>query len=599
MLFRVVMSCILVFVTAHVAAEAKVTNCAKLGSENLDLLFRESDAAYLARNPIQRLRRNSADRTPHFGDMISDAWLDAERSAAEAEAAALKQIDRATLDPVRQVSYDMFAWNKALALEGATPAIRYITDVQPLDHFFGWQVIMPQLSSGAGAAPFATAQDYEDNLRRLDEYALYLDRMVQRLREGLRRDLTQPKRVAETVLKQFAAEVVDDPKASSFYKPLQSFPAAVPDADRRRLEGAYQAFLRDRLIPAHRQVRDVLKSEYLPRARESVGLGALPGGDALYRHLIHRQTTTTISPEDAHRLGISEVARISAAMEEAKRGTGFSGNLAEFSAFLTREPRFQPASAEEMHEAFRAIDVRMTGVVERAFSVLPKTPLDLQPTPAYRAATSAFGEYARGSPDGSRSGIFYFNTHALPTRFTWVYETLYLHEAVPGHHFQASLAMENAALPNFQRFEGPSAFSEGWALYAESLGPELGFYTDPYQHFGHLADEMLRAMRLVVDTGIHAKGWSRERAIAYMLAHSAMSRNEVEFEVDRYIAMPAQALSYKVGQITIRRLRDKAEKALGTRFDLRRFHNEVLSSGRISLAVLEAKMDRWIATQAE
>ncbi len=598
MLRRTFAGCILVLALTAPPLAADIAQASPV-SEKLDFLFQQSDAAYLARNPIQRLRRNSADRTPHFGDMISDAWLDAERSAAETEAAALKQIDRAALDPVRQVSYDMFAWNKALALEGAAPAIRYITDVQPLDHFFGWQVIMPQLSSGAGAAPFATVQDYEDNLSRLEEYARYLDRMAERLREGLRRDLTQPKHVAATVLKQFDAEVVEDPEASSFYKPLLSFPAAVSNADRRRLEGAYQVFLGDRLIPAHRHVRDVLKTEYLPRARESVGLGALPGGDALYRHLIHRQTTTTISPDEAHRLGISEVARISAAMEEAKRKTGFSGSLAEFSAFLTRDPRFQPTSAEEMREAFRAIEVRMAGVVARAFSVLPKTSLDLQPTPAYRAATSAFGEYARGSPDGSRPGIFYFNTHALPTRFTWIYETLYLHEAVPGHHLQVSLAMENAALPNFQRFEGPSAFSEGWALYAESLGPELGFYTDPYQHFGHLADEMLRAMRLVVDTGIHAKGWSREQAIAYMLAHSAMSRSEVEFEVDRYIAMPAQALSYKVGQLTIRRLRDKAEKALGPRFDLRRFHDEVLSSGRISLAVLEAKMDRWIAAQAD
>lgn len=599
-MFRgILIGCTLFLAAIPSPVTAELTGSTQPVPENLDVLFRASDAAFLARNPIQRLRRNSADRTPHFGDMISDAWMDAEEVAAETELAALKRIDRATLDPVQQVSYDMFAWNKALALEGAAPAIRFITEVQPLDHFFGWQVIMPQLSSGGGAASFATTQDYEDNLQRLDEYALYLDRILGRLQEGLNRGLTQPKLVARTVAGQLDAEVVEDPSASSYYKPVLAFPAAVSETDRRRLDAAYRAFIGDRLIPAHRRLRDFLEHDYLPRARDSIGLGALPGGDALYRHLVHRHTTTNISPEDAHRLGVSEVERITAAMEIAKRKAGFTGSLAEFSAFLTRDPRFQPASAEAMRDAFRAIDVRMASVIGRAFSVLPKTPLDIQPTPAYRAAASAFGEYARASPDGSRPGIFYFNTHALPTRFTWIYETLYLHEAVPGHHFQVSLAMENAALPGFQRFEGPSAFGEGWALYAESLGPELGFYQDPYQHFGHLADEMLRAMRLVVDTGIHAKGWSREQAIRYMLTHSAMSRNEVEFEVDRYVAMPGQALSYKVGQITIRRLRDKAEKALGPRFDLRLFHDEVLSSGKVSLSVLESKIERWIADRAK
>lgn len=599
MLRRTFIGCALLLAASPSGVSAGIAASAQRSSERLDVLFQESDAAYLARNPIQRLRRNSADRTTHFGDMISDAWIDAEAAAAENDLAALKRIDRAALDPVRQVSYDMFAWNKLLALEGAARPVRTITEVQPLDHFFGWQVIMPQLSSGTGAAPFASVLDYEDNLQRLEEYVLYLDRMPERLRQGLDRGLTQPKRVARMVASQLGAEVVDDPRTSSYYKPLLTFPAAIPETDRKRLDTTYRAFIGDRLIPSHRRLRDFLEHEYLPRARDSVGLGDLKGGDRLYRYLVQKHTTTNIEPEDAHRLGVSEVERITAAMETAKRNAGFTGSLAAFSAFLTQDPRFQPASDEAMRDAFKAIEARMARVIGRAFSVLPKTPLDIQPTPAYRAAASAFGEYARGSPDGSRPGIFYFNTYALPTRFTWIYETLYLHEAVPGHHIQVSLAMENAALPDFQRFEGPSAFGEGWALYAESLGPELGFYQDPYQHFGHLADEMLRAMRLVVDTGIHAKRWSREQAIDYMLSHSAMSRNEVAFEVDRYIAMPGQALSYKIGQITIRRLRDKAEKALGPRFDLRLFHDEVLSSGKVSLAVLESKIDRWIADRAE
>jgi uncharacterized protein (DUF885 family) len=282
-------------------------------------------------------------------------------------------------------------------------------------------------------------------------------------------------------------------------------------------------------------------------------------------------------------------------MEKARAATGFKGTLQQFAEFLRTDKRFAPASAAAMRQAFFDIDKRVLAVVGRDFSLVPKSPLEIRAEPAYKEKTSAGGEYQGGTPDGARPGVFFYNAYDLPSRYTWGYETLFLHEGIPGHHFQISLAQENEKLPAFQRFGGNTAFAEGWALYAESLGYELGFFTDPYQNYGHLNDEILRAMRLVVDTGIHTKGWTRDRSIAYMLENSAMSKTDATAEVERYIAIPGQALAYKVGQLTIRRLRTRAEQALGRRFDVRAFHAQVLMSGALPMAVLERKIDDWIA----
>ncbi|MEA3058973.1 MAG: hypothetical protein QOE50_385, partial [Sphingomonadales bacterium] len=304
-----------------------------------------------------------------------------------------------------------------------------------------------------------------------------------------------------------------------------------------------------------------------------------------------------MTPEQIHQLGLSEVARITKDFDKVRSEVGFKGTLQQFFDFMRTSPKFQPKSREQLNRDYYRIKSAVDAKVPQYFSLVPKTPLVIRPYPAYREKFEAGGSYDAGTPDGSRPGTFYFNAYDLPARFTWGETTLFLHEGEPGHHFQISLAQENKALPNFMRFGGNTAYVEGWALYAETLGYDMGFYKDPYQRFGTLNDEMLRAMRLVVDTGLHAKGWTRDQSIAYMLSHSGESRTDATAEVERYIAIPSQAVAYKIGSLTIQRLRDKAKAALGPKFDIREFHAQLLDSGALPLAILEAKIDRWIASK--
>jgi uncharacterized protein (DUF885 family) len=397
------------------------------------------------------------------------------------------------------------------------------------------------------------------------------------------------------VVTQLDSQIADGVEQSAFYKPVTAFPDAVPAADRERLKAAYAQKIRKIVLPALVRTRDFVRDDYLPHARDSVGLGQMKGGRALYRYLIEVNTTAPGDPEAIHQLGLSEVVRIHAEMEKVKAQVGFAGTLPEFFDFIRTDPRFKPASREALLQGYQAIGRKVDPALPKLFRTLPKTALDIRPVPALTEKGAARGSYDAGSADGSRPGVFYFNAYDLPSRTTPGMTTLYLHEGAPGHHFQISLAQENTALPAFQRFGGNTAFVEGWGLYAESLGREAGVLDDPYQYFGYLDAELFRAIRLVVDTGIHAKGWSREQAIDYILANSSRGRSNATAEVERYIANPGQALAYKTGQMKIRALRTRAEQALGPRFDVRDFHDQVLMTGALPLAVLEAKIDRWIA----
>ena len=417
------------------------------------------------------------------------------------------------------------------------------------------------------------------------------------MKQGLADGITNPKLVMQNVVGQFDNLLPAKVEDSVFYKPVLKFPASFSAADKARLTTAYATFIKDKLNPAQARVRDFVKNDYLPKARESVGLGQMPGGAALYRYLVEQTTTTTMTPEEIHKLGLSEVDRIHAGMEKVKQQVGFKGTLAEFFVDMRTNPKFHPASAAAMKQAFLDIDKRVLAVVGKDFDTIPKSPLEVRPVPPYKEKTDAAGSYQPGTPDGARPGVFYYNAYDLPSRSAFGFETLFLHEGIPGHHFQISLAQEKTSLPAFQRFGGNTAYVEGWALYAESLGYELGFYKDPYQDYGHLDDEILRAMRLVVDTGIHSQGWTRDQAIKYMLDNSAMGKTDATAEVERYIAIPSQALAYKVGQLTIRRLRTKAEQALGPKFDVRDFHAQVLMSGALPMEVLERKIDDWIVSK--
>ncbi len=394
---------------------------------------------------------------------------------------------------------------------------------------------------------------------------------------------------------QFDNLIKEGVAGSTFNGPLKTFPAAVSAADQARLRTAYATQIRDVILPAEQRIRDFLANEYRPKARDTVGLSAMPGGAKLYAYLIEQNTTLPLSAEEVHTLGLSEVARLLKDMETQKQAVGFKGTLPEFFTLLRTDPKFAPASAEKLREGYQAIETRIYQRIPEQFSLLPNTKLEIRAVPAFKEKTEAGGSYQGGTPDGTRPGVFYYNTYDLPSRYTWEMETLFLHEGVPGHHFQISLAQENVALPAFMRFGGNTAYVEGWALYSESLWKELGMETDPYQRMGGLNDEMLRAMRLVVDSGIHAKGWTRDQAIAYMLANSPMARTDATAEVERYIAIPGQALAYKIGQLTIARTKAKAKAALGTRFDPRGFHAQVLDTGALPMPVLEKKIDRWIA----
>ena len=399
------------------------------------------------------------------------------------------------------------------------------------------------------------------------------------------------------MIEQLDTQLRETPEASPYYAPVLAFPDGVPEGDRARLRAAYLAAVRDQIFPAYRRLRDFLQTDYLPRAREGVGLSAMRGGDRLYQRLIEENTTLPLSADEVHNLGLREVARIRGEMDSIRQQTHFAGTLAQFFEYTRTDPRFEPRSCDTLREGYYAIGRRVDARVRELFSTIPRSHLDIRQVESFRERTEAGGSYNDGTADGTRPGVFYFNCYDLPSRRITGMETLYLHEGIPGHHFQIMLAAENEALPSFMRFGGNTAFVEGWALYAETLWDELGMETDPMQRFGGLNDEMLRAMRLVVDTGIHAKGWSRDQAIQYMLDNSGMSRTEVVAEVERYIAIPGQALAYKLGQLKILELRARAEQALGPRFDLKDFHAQVLMTGALPLTVLEHKIDDWIAAR--
>ncbi|HVM23640.1 MAG TPA: DUF885 domain-containing protein [Sphingomicrobium sp.] len=587
---------------APVAPQAPVAAAAPAPAEpqvsahdRLFQLFKESDEANLKRNPLSALFRGDMRYADRLGDYITDEYFAAERAAAERDLAALHAIPRDQLNTVDQLAYDVFEYNTKNELRALQPDMLALTAPRPLNHFFGVHTFYPTFASGKGAAPFKTVEDYENNLKRHKEFVTFIDRAIGRFREGQRTGVVETKMTVRNMIEQLDNQLKMKVADSPYYGPVKQFPDAVGAADRTRLTEAYRAAIEGELYPALTRLRDFFKNEYLGHAREGAGLLYMTGGDKLYRYNIESTTTLPLTPEEIHQLGLSEVARITAEMEKVRQEVGFKGNLQKFFDHLRTDPKFKPKSREALTQGYYEIGRQVDALLPQYFSTMPKAKLEIRPYEPFREKFEAGGSYQSGAPDGSRPGIFYFNAYDLPSRTTPGMTTLYLHEGAPGHHFQISLAQENTALPAFMRFGGNTAYVEGWALYSETLGYDMGLYKDPYQRFGTLSDEMLRAMRLVVDTGIHAKGWTREQAIKYMLDHSDMGKTDATAEVERYIAIPSQATAYKVGALTIQRLRHKAEAELGPKFDIRDFHAQVLMTGSLPLTILEQKIDRWIA----
>ena len=530
-------------------------------AEKLKALFAKSDEDSLKRNPIGALFRGDERYADQLGDYISDEYFAKEKAAETAELAALMKIDRSKLSATDKIAYDVFKRDKQQALKGYSDEIMALTVVRPVNHFSGFHTFYPDFASGKGAAPFKTVKNYEDNLKRHKQFIVIGDRSIERFREGMKSGVVETKLTINNVIEQLATQIGLGLEDSPFMAPTKNFPEDFSEEDKARLTREYSAATQE-IFAGYQRMHDFLKNEYLPVAREGVGLSAMKGGDVLYENLIENTTTLPLKADYIHNLGLSEVNRIKTEMEEIKAEVGYDGTLSEFFEYLRTDPKFHPESREALTQAYYDIGKKVDAKIGEQFKVLPKSPLEIRPYDESVEKFQAGGSYQSGTPDGSRPGVFYFNAYDLPSRSTSGITTLYLHEGAPGHHFP------------------------------------MGRYTDPYQRFGHLDDEMLRAMRLVVDTGLHSKGWTRDQAIQYMLDNSSMGKTDATAEVERYIAIPSQALAYKIGALTIQRLKKEAQDALGDKFDPREFHDQVLNTGALPMTVLETKIRDWIKSQA-
>ena len=497
------------------------------------------------------------------------------------------------LSEEQQLSKKVLKWECEMYLQG----IKFPKDLMPIDQMWGFQLTMGQLASGMGAQPFKTPQDYDNWLIRIEGYLSWLQSAKENMKEGMAVGWVLPTSLVQKVIPQLEVMSTTQWDEHLFYSPIRNLPEGFSEEDRSRLSAAYAAMVQNKIIPAYADLVEFMSGEYFAASRESSGFNALPEGDAYYQYAIRLYTTTDMTAEEIHTLGLNEVARIQSEMEKIKDQVGFKGDLkAFFDHVRTRKELMPYTDAQQVIDRFYSIQERMLPQVNRLFELQPKTAFEVRRTEAFREA-SASAEYNQGSLDGTRPGIFYVPIPNVTEYNIFSDEDLFLHEAIPGHHFQISLQQENENLPSFRKDLWYSAYGEGWALYTESLGKELGLYEDPYQYFGMLGAEIHRAIRLVVDTGLHAKGWTREQAIQYSLDNEAESEASIISEVERYMANPGQALSYKVGQLKIRELRTLAETALGSDFDIKHFHRIVLESGCIPLSYLEDKIKNWISTE--
>ncbi|GAB3340533.1 DUF885 family protein [Larkinella ripae] len=529
------------------------------------------------------------DRLPNSN---SPEFLAQTRAFYTANLEKLTAFDREKLSDQDRISYDILKRELEMQLEQFQFHLEYV----PFSQFDGLTLTFGQLGSGAGAQPFKTVKDYDDWLKRVSAFRVWSDSAIVNFRKGMAAGIIWPKSLVVKMIPQMTDLVVADPTKSLFYGPISKLPKDFSDADKNRLTAAYQKAIRDEIVPTYKKLGDFLKNEYLPEARTTSGVDAVPKGAEVYRYLVRTWTTTDKTPEEIYQTGLKEVARIRGEMEKVKAQVGFSGTLDQFFTHLKTDPKLYPyKEPKDVLAAFNAILTKIEPNLSKMFTKTPKSKFEIRQTEKFREA-SASAEYNPAAADGSRPGIFYVPIpDATKFNVTSGMESLFLHEAIPGHHYQVSLQQEETALPKFRRFAWYGAYGEGWALYCESLGKELGLYTDPYQYMGALSDEIHRAIRLVVDVAIHTKHMTREEAIRYMMANEPIAEEGAVAEIERYMAIPGQALSYKIGALKIRELRAKYEQQLGDKFSLAAFHDEFLKDGCMPLDVLERKMDAWAA----
>jgi len=541
-------------------------------------------------NPINATNEGDSRYNDKFPELITNDYKNKQEKYYNKYLNEVSKFKMNDLSDVDKMSKSILEWECKTNLK----SLSFNTQYTPIDQMWSIHLIVGQLASAEGAQPFKTISDYNNWLVRLDGYMKWLEDAEIKMKEGMSDGYVLPKSLISKVIPQIKALTNSDLKNNLFYSPINNFPSDFDKETKSKLDKIYSLKIKEKLIPAHYKLYQFLKNEYLKEGRLSSGIDDVPNGKELYKHLIKVFTTTDMTADEIHSLGLLEVARISSEMIEIKNEVGFKGSLKEFFNYVRENDTLMPfETAEDVLKNFNSIHDRMKPQIEKMFDLKPKTKFEVRRTETFREK-SASAEYSPGSLDGSRPGIFYTPIPDATKYNTYSDESLFLHEAIPGHHYQISLTQENDLLPMFRKTLWYSGYGEGWALYCESLGKELGLYDDPYQYFGMLGAEMHRAIRLVVDTGIHSKGWTREEAIQYSLDNEAESEAGIISEIERYMAMPGQALSYKIGQLKIKELRKLSQQKLGDNFNISEFHNKVLESGCVPLALLENKINNWI-----
>ena len=578
---------LLIIIAAGVKPAFSAETSNKLLNDLVESYFEES----LKLNPLLATEIGDPRYNDQFTNSIGPEHLKKQEQLERNYLQKIQAFDASGLNAQDRITYEIFKSERQLEVEG----FQYPGHLFPINQSFSMTNFFVQLGSGSSSHPFKTVKDYEDFLKRIDGFVVWIDQAIVNMKEGVQKGYVQPTVLMEKVLPQLITHVVAKPEDSLFWEPVRNMPESFSAEDRTRLTAAYREAIAKKIVPAYRSLHDYIRDDYNKHTRATVGLDALPNGKAMYAYSVKRHTTTSLTPEQIHQIGLNEVKRIHDEMRQVMKDVGFQGDLKAFFKHMNEDPKFYFTKREDLIEGYRQLKETVSPLLPKLFDVMPKADYEVRAVEPFREQSASGGSYSSAAPDGSRPGVFYANAYDLSARPKWAMEALSLHEAAPGHHFQIAIQQEMEELPRFRRFGGYGAYIEGWGLYAESLGKELGVYTDPYQYFGALNAELWRAIRLVVDTGIHAKKWTREDVLNYMYANSAVKEARAVSEAERYIAAPGQALGYKIGQLKIRELRDKAEKELGDKFNVKEFHNQILLTGAVPLDVLEQHIDRWIA----
>ena len=559
-------------------------------NKDLASVFDKYHEEDLQLNPINATYEGDNRLNDKLALDFTDAYRDSLKRHYDKYETILAGFDKEKLNDEDKLSYDIFKYTLDLSIE----ELKFPENLIPFNQFSGLTLTMGQLGSGSGAQPFKTVADYDNWIKRATLFSSWADSSIVYFRKGIAANYVLPKALVVKMIPQMNQLVTKDPLKSVFYGPIKAFPATFSDADKKRLTTDYIQLIQQQIVPSYIKLAVFLQNEYLPKARTTSGVSDLPDGKAYYAFCVKQQTTTSKTPDEIYNLGLSEVKRIRHQMDSVKESVHFKGDLAAFFEYMKTDKRFMPyKKPEEVLAAFEKIHQTMQPQLKNEFIHVPKTKFEIRQTEAFRAATAS-AEYNQGNADGSRPGIFYVPIlDATKFNTTSGMESLFLHEAIPGHHYQISLQQEDTLLPKFRRFGGQNAYVEGWALYCESLGKELGLFTDPYQYMGALGDEIHRAIRLVVDVSIHTKGMSREDAIKYMMENEQINEQGATAEIERYMSWPGQALGYKIGALKIRELRNKYSNQLGSKFNIGEFHDQVINDGSMPLALLEQKLDKW------